>query len=83
MQARLGFNVKFLLEMGEEIGSPGLFEFCQTHKDTLKADVLLSSDGPRLDIETPTVFLGSRGALNFDLSVDLRPKLCILETEVD
>lgn len=71
-QGRLGFNVKFLLEMGEETGSPGLFEFCQAHKDTLKADVLISSDGPRLDINTPTVFLGSRGALNFGLCVDLR-----------
>ena len=74
VQGRLGFNVKFLLEMGEETGSPGLFGFCQTHKDTLKADVLISSDGPRLDIDTPTVFLGSRGALNFGLSVDLRPQ---------
>ena len=40
-QGRLGFNVKFLLEMGEETGSPGLFEFCQTHKDTLKAAKIL------------------------------------------
>jgi len=74
VQGRLGFNVKFLLEMGEETGSPGLFEFCQRHKEILKSDVLISSDGPRLDIKTPTVFLGSRGALNFDLSIDLRPQ---------
>jgi len=34
--------------------------------------VLVASDGPRLRAEQPTLFLGSRGAFNFDLSVDLR-----------
>ena len=74
VQGQLGFNVKFLLEMGEETGSPGLYKFCQNNKHILKADVLISSDGPRVAIENPTVFLGSRGALNFSLTVDLRPE---------
>src|SRR5207253_321209 len=40
--------------------------------ELLKADVPIASDGPRLQRERPTLFLGSRGALNFDLTVDLR-----------
>ncbi|WDY56917.1 M20 family metallopeptidase [Pseudomonas sp. PSKL.D1] len=68
----LGFNVKLLLEMGEEAGSPGLSAFCASHKDALAADVFIASDGPRLTAERPTVFLGSRGVFNFELVVNLR-----------
>ena len=32
-RGRLGFNCKFLIEMGEESGSVGLQEFCQEHRD--------------------------------------------------
>src|SRR5438105_2724467 len=71
-RGRLGFNLKVLLETGEEVGSPGLKAVCESHKELLKADVLIASDGPRLQRERPTLFLGSRGALNFDLTVDLR-----------
>lgn len=71
---RLGFNMKLVLEMGEEIGSPGLAEICQTHSDLLAADVLIASDGPRLSDSKPTVFLGARGARNFDLVCDLRER---------
>jgi acetylornithine deacetylase/succinyl-diaminopimelate desuccinylase-like protein len=69
---RLGFNVKVLLETGEEVGSPGLKDFCEKYKAQLSADVLIASDGPRLQPGRPTIFLGSRGALNFDMVVDLR-----------
>ena len=69
---RLGFNCKWLLEMGEETGSPGLAEFCDQHKTLLAADVLIASDGPRLHADRPTVFLGSRGVANFDLTLTLR-----------
>ena len=47
-RGRLGFNAKLLLEMGEEIGSPGLRLTCERHADALRADVLIASDGPRL-----------------------------------
>lgn len=68
----LGFNCKLLLEMGEEAGSPGLRALAAAEREALAADVLIGSDGPRLSAERPTVFLGSRGAMNFELSVDLR-----------
>ena len=68
----LGFNSRILIEMGEEMGSPGLSEFCAAHKDALAADVLIASDGPRLQSDTPTMFMGARGGISFDLIVDLR-----------
>ncbi|MEV7095871.1 M20 family metallopeptidase [Amycolatopsis sp. NPDC051045] len=69
----LGFNLKFLFETGEEIGSPGLTEFAAREPELLRADVLIASDGPRLDAATPTLFLGARGGVRIDLDVDLRP----------
>ncbi|RVU20547.1 M20 family metallopeptidase [Methylobacterium oryzihabitans] len=69
---RLGFNVKLLVEMGEEVGSPGLRALCAAEREALAADLLIASDGPRLSAERPTLFLGSRGAYNFELVVDLR-----------
>ncbi len=68
----LGFNCRLIIEMGEEMGSPGLAEFCAAHKDALAADVLIASDGPRLQPDTPTMFMGARGGVSFDLVVDLR-----------
>ena len=71
-RGKLGFNVKCLIEMGEEVGSPGLRAICESHKRELAADVFIASDGPRLRTDTPTLFLGSRGAFNFTLDVQLR-----------
>jgi acetylornithine deacetylase/succinyl-diaminopimelate desuccinylase-like protein len=69
---KLGFNVKFLIETGEEIGSPDLPEVCEKLRDELKADLLLASDGPRLSAERPTLFLGCRGGTRIHLDVNLR-----------
>jgi acetylornithine deacetylase/succinyl-diaminopimelate desuccinylase-like protein len=71
-KGKLGFNVKLLIETGEETGSPGLNEFCAAHRQELKADVFIASDGPRVAPGRPTIFLGSRGVMNFDLTVGLR-----------
>ncbi len=68
----LGFNVVFLFESGEEIGSPDLAEFAEAHREELAADVFIASDGPRLSAETPTIFLGARGGVTFELTADLR-----------
>jgi acetylornithine deacetylase/succinyl-diaminopimelate desuccinylase-like protein len=68
----LGFNLKWLFETSEETGSPGLAAFCAAQRERLAADVLIASDGPRLRADAPTVFLGSRGVANFDLTLDLR-----------
>ncbi|MFU2049232.1 M20 family metallopeptidase [Bordetella hinzii] len=71
-RGKLGFNAKYLIEMGEETGSPGLRELCEAHRERLAADLLIASDGPRLAPARPTVFLGARGSLNFDLSIEAR-----------
>jgi acetylornithine deacetylase/succinyl-diaminopimelate desuccinylase-like protein len=69
---RLGFNAKFIVEMGEEIGSPDLGQVCEQLRDRLKADLFLASDGPRLSADRPTIFLGCRGGLRIHLDVNLR-----------
>ncbi|MBL8305733.1 MAG: M20 family metallopeptidase [Rubrivivax sp.] len=71
-RGRLGFNVKWLVETGEETGSPGLATFCEAHRADLAADVLIASDGPRQQRDRATVFLGSRGVANFELTLKLR-----------
>ncbi len=68
----LGFNCVVLIETGEEAGSPGLREFCRAHGALFAADVFIASDGPRLAPDRATVFMGSRGAFNFELEVNLR-----------
>jgi acetylornithine deacetylase/succinyl-diaminopimelate desuccinylase-like protein len=69
---RLGFNAKFLVETGEEIGSPDLRQVCEGLRGELKADLLLASDGPRLSADRPTIFLGCRGGIRIHLDVNLR-----------
>ena len=72
MRGKLGFNAKYLIEMGEETGSAGLRELCTDHRELFKADLLIASDGPRLSAQRPTIFLGSRGSFNFDLTINAR-----------
>ncbi|MGO8914792.1 MAG: M20 family metallopeptidase [Stellaceae bacterium] len=72
VRGRLGFNAKFLIETGEEVGSPGLREICAAEREALAADLLLASDGPRVAPERPTLFLGARGIVDFRLEVALR-----------
>jgi acetylornithine deacetylase/succinyl-diaminopimelate desuccinylase-like protein len=69
---RLGFNVKFVLEMAEERGSTGLREFVAAHAEELVADALIASDGPRVEPGLPTIATGTRGTFHFDLAVRLR-----------
>lgn len=71
-RGKLGFNAKYLIEMGEETGSGGLRELCADNAGRFAADLLIASDGPRLRAERPTLFLGSRGSVNFDLVIEAR-----------
>ncbi len=69
---RLGFNLKLLVETGEETGSPGLASFCAAQRDALAADVFIASDGPRVARDKPTLFMGSRGVANVTLTLRCR-----------
>ncbi|MEM7529044.1 MAG: M20/M25/M40 family metallo-hydrolase [Pseudomonadota bacterium] len=71
-RGRLGFNAKWLIEGGEETGSPGLDEVVAAHREAFAADVLIASDGPRLAPDLPTISLGCRGGVTFDMVCRLR-----------
>lgn len=68
---RLGFNAKFIIETGEEQGSPGLGEIVDANKDLLAADAFIGFDGPRKSFGRMDLNLGCRGGVFFDLIVDL------------
>lgn len=72
VNGRLGFNLKVLMEMGEEYGSPGLAELVAENREAFGADMLIASDGPRIGRLQPTIFLGARGGLNIHLEVNAR-----------
>ena len=68
----LGFNAKFMIETGEENGSAGVGDVVSQNLDAFRADVFIASDGPRVRPDRPTMGLGARGAMNFDLVCELR-----------
>lgn len=62
-------NIKFLLEGEEEIGSPSLEPFLRTHRELLKADLVLSADGGMWLPDVPTVVNQARGLAGVELTV--------------
>ncbi len=60
-------SVKFLFEGEEEIGSPNLPDFVETHKDLLKADAVVCWDGGLHPSNRPTICLGVKGILYVEL----------------
>lgn len=71
-RGKLGFNVRIMIETGEEAGSPGLRQFLEQHRDHCAADMFIALDGPRQSVSVADVTLGTRAGLAFDLVVDLR-----------
>jgi acetylornithine deacetylase/succinyl-diaminopimelate desuccinylase-like protein len=66
----LPVNMKFLIEGEEEVGSANLDNFIQSHKELLKADVVVISDSPMFDRGIPSICYGLRGLTYFQ--IDLR-----------
>ena len=62
-------KVKFLFEGGEEIGSPGLEDFCLAHKDLLKSDIILVSDTSMVGADVPSITTGLRGLAYWEIEV--------------
>lgn len=60
-------NVIVLLEGEEEIGSPHIAEFIAEHAGRLKADLVVTSDGPLHESGLPIVTFGVRGVAAFEL----------------
>ncbi|MBR0667006.1 M20/M25/M40 family metallo-hydrolase [Roseomonas hellenica] len=71
-RGRLGFNVKLMVETGEEAGSPGLQEILRRDRALCAADVFIAFDGLRQSTTIPEVTLGTRGSVAMDLVVALR-----------
>jgi acetylornithine deacetylase/succinyl-diaminopimelate desuccinylase-like protein len=62
-------NVKVLVEGEEEIGSPGLAGFLESHADALRADVLLLADAGNWAVGTPGLTYSLRGLAGVDVRV--------------
>ena len=60
-RGRLPVNVKFLFEGEEEISSPNLRPFIESHRDLLKADAALTADGPGHESGRQPVNCGLKG----------------------
>ena len=65
----LPFNVKFIVEGEEEIGSPFLESFLEQYKDVLAADFVISADGGQTSETQPSLTLGLRGAAALEIEV--------------
>ncbi|GAF23051.1 LOW QUALITY PROTEIN: acetylornithine deacetylase/succinyl-diaminopimelate desuccinylase [Bacillus sp. JCM 19047] len=68
-EGALPFNIKFLIEGEEEIGSPNLDAFVEKEKERLAADVLVISDTPMLEAGRPAICTGLRGLAAMELTV--------------
>ena len=62
-------NIKFCIEGEEEVGSSNLADFVKSHKDLLKADVVLISDTAMLSLENPSIDIGVRGLSYIEVEV--------------
>lgn len=66
---KLECNIKFLIEGEEEIGSPNLPDFCEKHKEMLKADIILVSDTSMIAPDVPSITTGLRGLAYWQVEV--------------
>jgi acetylornithine deacetylase/succinyl-diaminopimelate desuccinylase-like protein len=68
-ESKLPLNVKFLFEGEEEIGSPNLGEYVQSHAAELSADLVISADGAMWRPTEPSLSIASKGLVTFDVEV--------------
>jgi len=66
---RLPVNVKFMIEGEEEIGSPSLDAFMDSHRRLLACDMVLNPDSGILSADLPTITYALRGLAYFELHV--------------
>ena len=67
VRGQLPCNVILLLEGEEEMGSPHIASFVNDHRDLLKADLVITSDGPLPANGQPKIECGVRGVIGFEL----------------
>lgn len=65
----LPVNLKFVVEGEEEVGSPHFEELLVRERDRLACDAVVVSDTGMLGPDTPSVCVGMRGLIAFDVQV--------------
>ncbi|MDP8992842.1 MAG: dipeptidase [Actinomycetota bacterium] len=68
-QGRLPVNLKFLIEGEEEVGSPHFEQLLAHEADRLRCDVVVVSDTTMWGPDVPSVCVGMRGLVAFDVEV--------------
>ena len=63
----LPINLKFMFEGEEEVGSENLEAFVKNNKDRLACDACVISDTPMLDANLPSIVIGLRGLVYFEI----------------
>jgi acetylornithine deacetylase/succinyl-diaminopimelate desuccinylase-like protein len=63
-------DLRFVFDGEEEIGSPFFGPFVERHRELLDADLVLVTDGPKDVSGRPTVYLGARGVLSIELTLE-------------
>lgn len=71
---KLPLNIRFMIEGGEEIGSPGLEPLLRDHPDLFKADFVLSADGAMWRIDEPSITVSSRGLVGLEFTLNSASK---------
>ncbi len=66
LHGELPVRVKVILEGDEETGSVPLPEFIEAHRERLKADLCVYSDGPMFPDDQPVLLMGVRGNLGLE-----------------
>jgi acetylornithine deacetylase/succinyl-diaminopimelate desuccinylase-like protein len=65
----VNFNIKFMIEGEEEVGSDNLGTFVKENKSKLKADVILISDTALISLDHPSITTGLRGLSYMEVEV--------------
>jgi acetylornithine deacetylase/succinyl-diaminopimelate desuccinylase-like protein len=68
--SKLPINCKFIFEGEEEIGSPHLAEFIETHKDLLRCDLAINPDTGAISPEIPSITYALRGLAYMEIRID-------------
>ena len=68
-EGELPVNLKFIFEGQEEIGSPEFVPFVGTHKELLKADLVISADGAQESEVQPVLLVGFKGLVPLEIDV--------------
>lgn len=71
---KIPFNLIFIVEGEEEIGSKNLLLFIEEHKEKLHSDIFLVSDSSMLSKDIPAITCGFRGIVSLEITLQTMAK---------